>query len=158
MKRNILLVSLLAFLLIAAAAYAADDASLRVKRGNELTIANDLDGAKREYSAAIGLDPKSFDAHYFLGHVYLKKGEFAEARKSFEEAVKLNPKSGEAQYNLACALARDNQVELALQALKKAISINQDKFLPFAEKDPDFAALKSNPGFAALLKSSSTRF
>ena len=145
-------------LLFPGSAYAADDAAMHVKRGNELTVSNDLSGAKREYQAALELDPNSFDAHYFLGHVYLTQGEFKEARKSFEEAVKRNPRSGEAQYNLACALARDNQVDAALQALKKAISINQDKFSSFAEKDPDFAALKTNPSFVSLLKSASTRF
>ena len=47
--------------------------------------------AIKEFEKAISYNPKSADAHYNLGIVYMKKGKEKHAVPYFEKAIELNP-------------------------------------------------------------------
>jgi tetratricopeptide (TPR) repeat protein len=55
-------------------------------RGLALTLSKDYESAQREFEAAIRLDPRSFDAHYFYGRMCFEAGKLAEAARLFAQA------------------------------------------------------------------------
>jgi serine/threonine protein kinase/Flp pilus assembly protein TadD len=72
----------------------ADDADVHYNLGNALSKQGDLDGAIREYRAAIQIKPENAEAHCNLGYVLLQQGRFADAlaaRKRGHELGSKNP-------------------------------------------------------------------
>jgi len=49
--------------------------------------------AREHLEKAVSLDPSLFDAHFYLGEIYLKIHDKASARKSFQQVMKLAPQS-----------------------------------------------------------------
>lgn len=49
---------------------------------------------------AIDKDPRFVSAHYELGNVYFRRGQFSQASKEFKTVLRLEPKHGEAKKNL----------------------------------------------------------
>lgn len=49
--------------------------------------------AKEHLEKAVSLNPSLFDAHFYLGEIYLKIHDKASARKSFQQVMKLAPQS-----------------------------------------------------------------
>jgi Tfp pilus assembly protein PilF len=47
--------------------------------------------AIKDFQKAIDLDPRSADAHLWMGVALRKSGRNADARKSFQKALDLNP-------------------------------------------------------------------
>jgi len=60
-----------------------------------------VDAAIKDFEKAIELDPKSADAHLWLGIALRKANRNAEAHKALEKAVSLNPARGWAKQQLA---------------------------------------------------------
>lgn len=49
--------------------------------------------AKEHLEKAVSLNPSLFDAHFYLGEIYLKIHDKANAKKSFQQVMKLVPQS-----------------------------------------------------------------
>lgn len=75
-------------------------AATHVVYGQYLAKVGRLDEALQQYLTAEKLDPKSADAQYYLGLLYLQKSDLAKARAYAEKAYKLGAKSPELREKL----------------------------------------------------------
>ena len=100
------------------------------------------------FRKAIELNPSYAKAHYNLGTLFLKLGDYREALEALREAIRLNPRSSDALYNLAAAYAQLGDKENALQFLKQAIEVNPS-LASEAQQDEDFKSLHADPDFLA---------
>lgn len=81
----------------------------------------DTASARREFLAAIDLNPNLHDAHHNLGNIQLHQGKLAEAAACYEKAIELSPGTGEYFVALAQIYARMGETEKAEAAYEKAI-------------------------------------
>ena len=79
--------------------------------------------AVSEYTAAIAVDPDSFEAHYNRGLANHRRADFRAAISDFRRAVALNPRSAHAQYNLGIAYEQDGLHVDAIESFTAAIAI-----------------------------------
>lgn len=59
-----------------------------LKRGDDAYVAHNLDGAIKEYQAAIEAKPQNAVAHYRLACALIAKGEFKQAQESLDSALR----------------------------------------------------------------------
>ena len=59
-----------------------------IKRGDDAFIAHNVDGAIKEYQAAIEAKPQNAMAHYRLACALIAKGEFKPAQESLDSALR----------------------------------------------------------------------
>lgn len=100
---------------------------------------------------AIGGDPEhvyevSPLEQYFAASPLLDAGRFDEGIALIEEALRERPDNPSVLYNLACAESRGGRTTDALAHLGQAVAINA-KYVEFARNDPDFEAIRGEPGF-----------
>jgi tetratricopeptide (TPR) repeat protein len=100
---------------------------------------------------AIGGDPEhAYEVppweHYFAATPLLDAGRFDEGIAMIEEALRERPGNPSVLYNLACAESRAGRTNEALTHLGQAVAINA-KYVEYAQRDPDFAAIRDNPAF-----------
>jgi tetratricopeptide (TPR) repeat protein len=100
---------------------------------------------------AIGGDPEhAYDVppweHYFAAAPLLDAGRFDEGIAMIEEALHKQPENPSVLYNLACAESRAGRTAEALAHLGQAVAIDT-KYVEYARKDPDFTAIRDEPGF-----------
>lgn len=72
----------------------------------------------------------------------------------YEQALALDPGHVDARYNLACIFARTGQLDEALQHLRALAGVDSDearKALAEALDDDDFAKLRTNEEFLAMM-------
>jgi tetratricopeptide (TPR) repeat protein len=75
-------------------------------------------------SQAIALNPKSFDAHFYLGRVLYTVKEYAGAVKELRAAVELNPRHAESRFFLGTALESAGDSELAMAEYKELVKLD----------------------------------
>jgi quercetin dioxygenase-like cupin family protein len=75
----------------------------------------------------------------------------ARAREILAEGVELHPGSPSLQYNLACLEALEGHRDVALATLAEAIRIRPE-VADWARDDDDFASLRDDPQFRALVE------
>jgi tetratricopeptide (TPR) repeat protein len=130
--------------------------------------------AIRQYQKAIKLKNDAASYYSNLGHAYFSKKEFEKAIQNYAKAVKLDPdifnRSSHAgvqvklaspedqahyDYVLAKLYARTGIPDLSLHYLKKA---KEEGYRDFKDvyKDSEFAALRKDPRFAALMAAKTT--
>jgi tetratricopeptide (TPR) repeat protein len=97
--------------------------------GTALARVNRLDEAIVRLAEAARLRPDAGEAHYRLGLVFQKKGEWMEARSRMEKAIELNP-SAPAEYFLALGEIYGNLAlsDKAVDAFKRSLA-KQDSAL-----------------------------
>ena len=74
---------------------------------------------------------------------------YDESAALLREGLELHPGNASLLYNLACAEAVSGEKEAALEHLRGALE--DPRFREYAESDEDFASLRDDPRFAALL-------
>lgn len=89
-------------------------------RGNANTEAID------SLSQAVALDPKSFDAVFYLGRVQYAAKEYAGAAKSLRTAVALNPKHAEARFFLGTILETNGDTAAALKEYEELVKLEPE--------------------------------
>jgi predicted esterase len=91
---------------------------------------------------------------YFIetGMSLREQGKYREAVSYFEAAVEALPRNPWPLYELARAQARDGNTKSAIQSLVKASDLGFANAKDLAE-NPDWAPLRSDPGFKALVES-----
>ncbi|HEU5239948.1 MAG TPA: tetratricopeptide repeat protein [Pyrinomonadaceae bacterium] len=92
-------------------------------RGNANVEAADL------LSQAVALDPKSFDANFYLGRVQYVMRDFAGAVKSLRAATQLQPHHGEAHFFLGTALEAAGDSDAAMKEYGELIESDRDSVL-----------------------------
>lgn len=80
----------------------------------------------------------------------MKRGDFAAASEAYSALADARPGDAVARYNLACALTRLGELDAAADALHDAVARGFVRFFRM-ERDEDMAALRSHPGYRALI-------
>lgn len=111
-------------LLARAVVIAPGDPALRVRLGDLLDDAGDLDGAEREFRAALEADPDAKGAATGLGTVCLKTRRAEEARTWFERAVAAWPDDAVAHANLGAVLLARGERDAAVARLERALELD----------------------------------
>lgn len=96
---------------------------------------------------AVKLDPKLFEAWYWLGRVQMQKGDCAEAVKSLDSAAALNPKDEKAAWLHKEATGCNNHGSAAYNYYVSAFSLYEKKDLQGALSLYQKAS-EANPKFA----------
>lgn len=116
-----------------------------------LRISGRLEEAEKEAARALELAPDRLDALTAYANVLQAQKRYDEARRYHEKASKADPRHPTPQYNLACLYSLQGDVERSIECLGKALAIDPS-FARFAATDPDFAPLRDDPRFQALLE------
>jgi tetratricopeptide (TPR) repeat protein len=80
--------------------------------------------ASESLSQAIALNPKSFDAHFYLGRVLYATKDYANAVKELRAAVDLNPRHAEARFFLGTALESAGESEAAMTEYQELVNLD----------------------------------
>jgi tetratricopeptide (TPR) repeat protein/serine/threonine protein kinase len=123
--------------LTAAVALRSDSAGVYLNLGNALLGKKDLDGAIREYRAALEIDPNYAMAHSNLGNALRDHKDLDGAIREYQAALKIDPNFALAHNGLGNALLDNNDLEGAIREYRAALKI-----------DPNFAQAHSNLGIA----------
>ncbi len=106
--------------------------------------------ALEDYTQAITLDPNYAVAYNNRGLCYVRLGNHTQAIAEYRLAVIANPQYATAYYNAACAAGLMNNASVACTWLEKAIALNP-RYRTLAQRDSDFAYIRGNKKFQALL-------
>lgn len=91
------------------------------------TSAENLPGAKVAFQRALQLDPNDFNANLFLGSIFRREGDYAQALPYEEHALRLRPASPEARFQIA-----------ALHAALDKLQDSEKEFEQLEHDYPDF--------------------
>jgi tetratricopeptide (TPR) repeat protein len=105
-----------------------DLAKLHTNRGVELKQKGDLDGALKDYDAAIRLNPADFFAFNNRANVRRDKGDLAGAIADYGEAARLEPAYAAAYVNRGLVQERIGALEQARASFTAALAAPADKF------------------------------
>jgi tetratricopeptide (TPR) repeat protein len=89
--------------------------------GNVLFKQGDVDGAVREYRAALAAQPKDANAHTLLANALFEKSSFDEARKEYQASLELDGKARAALQGLAAIELRQNHLPQARALYERMI-------------------------------------
>ena len=130
---------------------------LSLQLGQALVRTGELDEGFAELAKAVAAGANPNFVYNQLGVPAMQRGDMATAIRIWERALAgpdAMPTAGAARrvvlYNLACALARAGQSEAALDRLDQAIAAGFGPRAAIAG-DEDFASLRTDPRFTALL-------
>ncbi len=85
--------------------------------------AKKFEDARREFQQAVSLDKDSWEAHYYLGCLYMKTDQRAEAIAEFEKTVALRSDDFDGWSALGGALMKAQKYEQAQPILRKGFSL-----------------------------------
>jgi tetratricopeptide (TPR) repeat protein len=103
-------------------------AKLYTNRGVELKQRGDLDGALKDYDAAIALNPADFFAFNNRANVRRDKSDLAGAIADYTEAVRLEPAYAAAYVNRGLVQERAGDLEQARASFNAALAAPANKF------------------------------
>ena len=84
-----------------------------------------LDEARAHMERALALDPySSIGGHYYLGHIFLKKGLAESSEREFRKAIALMPENDWALLSLGVVCYKGGRTEEAERCWKKSLEIN----------------------------------
>ncbi|WP_437229741.1 tetratricopeptide repeat protein [Planctomicrobium sp. SH661] len=101
-------------------------AKLKVAYGRLMEESGQLAEARKNYAAAIEIQPKEVDAILGLARLDQLAGNNEQAELGYKKAVKLAPNSSQAQYNLGQFYASQDRWEDATECLTKAMLAEPD--------------------------------
>ncbi len=97
--------------------------------------------AEKIYIDIISHNPKSVDAYEGLGNLYMKKGEYDQAKETFHFTLRLSPNDASVNVSLAELEMKLNNSKTALEHLRKAVGKRS--------KNPKYLDLYIEAGLAA---------
>ena len=83
----------------------------------------DTDKAVELFKAVLQEDPRSAEAHNWLGVAYAQKNHLLDSIAEFQQAVDLNPEYLDAYSNLASTLARAKRFDEAVRVFRSALAL-----------------------------------
>ena len=111
-----------------------------------------------EAQRAVQQDPSNGAALGILAGGYALLGEDAKTREWIDRALLVDPDNLNMRYNFACVLIIHlNEIDAALDMLGPIFEKLTPGFLSHARIDPDFAVLRGNPRFEAMMAAAETR-
>ena len=113
----------------ATAASLKNDAGYHVARGALHLRLRELDKAETEFNAAIAASPKSSEAYFALGNLYLARTNVVEAEKALKRAAELAPARSTTRLMYADLKVRTGQPDAARKMVEELTSKAPD-FLP----------------------------
>ncbi|HXX57152.1 MAG TPA: tetratricopeptide repeat protein [Thermodesulfovibrionales bacterium] len=90
--------------------------------------------AVTDYTAAINLNPRSYEAFLNRGMAYSEMGHFDRAIADFDEAIALHPRYYEAYNNKGMVYGKVASFDRAIEQFSKAIEINSNQPRPYANR------------------------
>ena len=123
-------------------------------RGKELMTKGSFDHARKAFEDAIAVDPSEASGYSGIGVTFYARNQYTDALLWYKKALDIDPDFGDAYYNMACIYALEDKKELALRYLRIAILNNYLATYDPEDiaKDEDFAKLREDPEFRALLR------
>jgi Flp pilus assembly protein TadD len=106
--------------------FTADRAEAHVNLGSLAAESGDLDGAEREYRAAIKLSPRFPGSYLNLADVFRERQRDDEAERVLREGLSIAPKDANLLSALGLALVREKRNTEALAPLEQAASLAPD--------------------------------
>lgn len=98
----------------------------RVKAGQVLKDAGQLDAALREFNRALEENPKSVDAVVGVGSVQHAREQYEQARDTYRKAVGMDAKRSDARYFLGLMQQVLGEIGEAILEYQKALELNPD--------------------------------
>lgn len=102
-------------------------ARFRVGRGDAHFALRELDEARRDYEAALKLNPKFYDGHVGVGNVSSEEEDWNVAAKSYTAALKSQP-TAYAYNKRGFAYAKLGQFEKAVQDFTAAVGLDSEDY------------------------------
>ena len=78
------------------------------------------------YNKAIQLEPKSIQAHFQLGTMFMKQKDYVAATKSYENVIELKPDFSDAFFNLGFINVLSKDYDRAEEMYARAVALNPD--------------------------------
>jgi len=100
-------------------------------RGNVFYINKDYDRAISDFSKAIKINPKSYDAYVHRGSALNDKRDYDRAISDFSEAIKINPNFFKAYFGRGKAWFFAKNYDRAISDFNKAIEIDQTQAIAY---------------------------
>ncbi len=122
-----------------------------LQEANAHLQAQELPEAVAALDAICAAQPENGQAWFLYGYTVHMQGDYARAIPLHAKAATFQPQRPTALYNLACAQSRAGDQAKALEALAGSIDSGFAQVALIAS-DPDLAALRATPAFAAFEK------
>jgi tetratricopeptide (TPR) repeat protein len=104
----------------------AESAEADMLVGETLDEMDDLDGATREFRAAVKANPKEPNAHFGLGYLLWKQFQYPEAAKEFQAELDNNPGYTQTTLYLADSDVRMDHDAVALPLLERVVKLHPE--------------------------------
>lgn len=98
----------------------------RIAAGIREQHAGNPDKAIAHYNEALKENPRSAEAHNWLGVALLDKSDLAGAIAEFRKAVEIDPGLARAWTNLGSALGKSGELKESIEAFRKALDLEPD--------------------------------
>ena len=134
--KSILLTSAFAALPISVPLYASDRSDFYFNRAFNKSKEGDHNGAIKDYTKVIKINPKEANAFYNRGLAKKNINDFSGAIKDFTSSLKINPNDKEAYYMRGKSKDGNKDYKGAIEDLKKAIKV-----------DPNYVEAHTEIGF-----------
>jgi tetratricopeptide (TPR) repeat protein len=94
------------------------------KGDNESDKDYDYSLAVKDYTEAIRLNPKSYNAYFKRGSLYFAQQKYDAAINDYTKAIEIDPKSADAYNCRGVAHSRKNERNLAINDFRAALALN----------------------------------
>lgn len=88
--------------------------------------AGKYDDAMSGFTGVLRIEPKNFDANYYMGRILYEKGEYDKAIICFKRALSIKPDASEIYEQMGYALYQNKKYRESLPYLKKALDEHPD--------------------------------
>lgn len=95
-----------------------------IKKGVALEDQNKTGQAIDSFRTAISLDNKLWEAHYYLGGIYLKESNTEKAKEQFAEVLRLNSALPEAYNAMGIVYFKEGRVDIATAYFQASLRLN----------------------------------
>ncbi|HJP99584.1 MAG TPA: TIR domain-containing protein [Rhodanobacteraceae bacterium] len=126
--------------------------------GNVAGMRRAAEMAHRRAEAILARDQNNSGVVAYSAYALAAAGDNERAKTRMNRALLMDPENWNMRYNFACALSvylKDR--EAALDMLESVYATITDVFLPYAEADPDFAFLRDDPRYQAMVAAAEVR-
>lgn len=103
------------------------------KGDNESDKDYDYSLAVKDYTEAIRLNPKSYNAYFKRGSLYFAQQKYDEAINDYTKAIELDPKNAYAYNSRGEAHLKKNDRDLAIDDFRAALALNP--YCPLFQKN-----------------------